>query len=448
MNKRVLSVLACLTLFSIGNLSAETNVEKAPLLLVKHAVSDSKGETAFTFHPTDYPNEPLKVSDLPIGVFDSGIGGLTVLEAILSSDKFHNKNLKPGPDGLPDLENESFIYLGDSANMPYGNYPSEDKVDTLREHIVKDVVFLMGRRYWKNVATKKPSFDKPPVKAVVIACNTATAYGIEDIREAFESWNVPVIVVGVVEAGARGVKSVWDKKSKEAVAVYATVGTCKSKAYPKSIQMTLGRAGYGPAVVVQQGSVELAGTIEGTLTDKTVDEVVREDIRILLERHRENSLQAKLAPTPIGTVILGCTHYPLAEREIDKAFSYWAEWKDGKGNSVFKPWIAEERTFVDPASWTARELFVELAKARIRKKTSGRNPTQFFVSVPHPEGPGKLNEEKTGFTYQYKYGREANQLSVEDTKIVPMSFDRLPKASQNLIREKLPNVAKAILETP
>jgi glutamate racemase len=447
MNKRTAAFAAFLALFILGELVAEETAEKSPLLLVPHAVSDSKGETAFTFLPTDFSNRPSDVRDLPIGVFDSGIGGLTVLEAILSSDKFHNQDMNPGPDGVPDFANESFIYFGDSANMPYGNYPSENKIDTLREHILKDAVFLMGRRYWNSVAASKPSLDKPPVKAVVIACNTATAYGIDDIREAFKSWNVPVIVVGVVEAGARGVKSVWDKKSKEAVAVYATVGTCDSNAYPKSIQKTLGRAGYGPAVVAQQGSVELAGTIEGTLTDKTVNEVVREDVRILLERHRENSLQTKLPPIPIGTVILGCTHYPLAQLEIDEAFSYWSNWKDGKGNQKFKPWISNERAFVDPASWTARELFVELARARMRKQTSGRSPTQFFVSEFHPEGPGELNEEKTGFSYRYKYGREANRLTVEDTKIVPMSLTRLPKASQSLIREKLPNVARAMLVT-
>jgi len=180
MNKRASSFVAFLALFAMGELVAEDTANKSPLLLVPHAVSDSKGETAFTFIPADFPNRPSDVSDLPIGVFDSGIGGLTVLEAILSSDKFHNHDLKTGPDGIPDFRNESFIYFGDSANMPYGNYPSENKIDTLREHILKDVVFLLGRRYWNSVAASRPSLDKPPVKAVVIACNTAIAYGIDD----------------------------------------------------------------------------------------------------------------------------------------------------------------------------------------------------------------------------------------------------------------------------
>ena len=139
-----------------------------------------------------------------IGVFDSGIGGLTVLEALLTIDAFHNDTQQPGADGTPDFAQERFIYFGDQANMPYGNYSAVNRTDYLRELIVKDAIFLLGRRFW-TAEGKEPQFTKPPVKAIVIACNTATAYGLEDIRKAVAAWKIPVIVVGVVEAGARGV---------------------------------------------------------------------------------------------------------------------------------------------------------------------------------------------------------------------------------------------------
>ena len=86
--------------------------------------------------------------------------------------------------------------------MPCGSYPSEDNVDFLRELILKDAVFLFGVRCWLSPSDTQARRDKSPVKAVVIACNTATAYGLEDIRDALHSWNVPVYLVGVVEAGA------------------------------------------------------------------------------------------------------------------------------------------------------------------------------------------------------------------------------------------------------
>ena len=64
--------------------------------------------------------------NMPIGVFDSGIGGLTVLAEILKLDEFDNTTHERGADGRPDFENERFIYLGDQANMPYGNYSAEN----------------------------------------------------------------------------------------------------------------------------------------------------------------------------------------------------------------------------------------------------------------------------------------------------------------------------------
>jgi len=105
---------------------------------------------------------------------------------------------------VPDFANERFVYLADQANMPYGTYPLLGKINFLRELIIKDELFLLGNRYWNSEFAQSPSFDKPPVKAVVIACNTATSYGLELLRYAFKEWNLPVYIVGVVEAGARG----------------------------------------------------------------------------------------------------------------------------------------------------------------------------------------------------------------------------------------------------
>jgi glutamate racemase len=153
----------------------------------------------FSFNPSRFQET---LAHLPIGVFDSGIGGLTVLEEILTVDAFHNETFAPGPDGRPDFEDERFIYFGDQANMPYGNYSAADQTDYLRELILKDALFLLGTRY--TIPGLPPRMDKPPVKALVIACNTATAYGLEDLRKMIAALKLPIFVVGVVEAGARG----------------------------------------------------------------------------------------------------------------------------------------------------------------------------------------------------------------------------------------------------
>ena len=247
----VLAVLPC------RSDEAEKSVSAiAPL--ISHVASHRDGSVAWSI---DFSKFDRDRSSLPVGVFDSGIGGLTVMEAILKLDAFNNRTLQPGADGVPDFAGEKFIYLGDQANMPYGNYPAKGREDYLRELIVKDAVFLLGKRHYSR---GEACFDKPPVKAIVIACNTATAYGLEDIRAALREWKLEVPVIGVVEAGARAVsESLPADGMAGAVAVLATVGTCNVGAYPKAIERAGGLAGKSIPTMVQQGCVGLAGAIEG-----------------------------------------------------------------------------------------------------------------------------------------------------------------------------------------
>jgi glutamate racemase len=97
----------------------------------------------------DVKNYPVKDKSLPIGVFDSGTGGLTVLDAIVNFDKFNNSshNYTEGGDNKLDFTEESFIYLGDKANMPYGEYSVNNKTELLKEHVLKDVQFLLIDKY-------------------------------------------------------------------------------------------------------------------------------------------------------------------------------------------------------------------------------------------------------------------------------------------------------------
>jgi glutamate racemase len=398
-----------------------------------HLKTDPGGKSAFTFDSSSFATG-ADLSGLPIGVFDSGIGGLTVLEALLTADVFHNDDLKPGPDGRPDFEDERFIYLGDQANMPYGNYSAVGKVDYLRELILKDAVFLLGRRFWPSADAAGPRHDKPPVKAIVIACNTATAYGLADIRAAVQAWGIPVNVVGVVEAGARGLL----KASEDgAIGVLATVGTCASEVYPKTIQSTLGLAGRSGVPVTQFGSKNLAGVIEGDPAYPTpVAEQIAADVRGLVEAHR-----AAGSAAPLKKIMLGCTHFPLVIREIDAAFAKLRE------EPELAPWIAEVREFVNPAEWTARELFGELAKARLRRKgATAAGEHRFFISVANPRcADAKLTT--TGvLDHDYKYGRETVHLDIEDTLVVPMTRSGLPEVSRRLVETKLPAVWQRLPE--
>ena len=79
-----------------------------------------------------------KFRGMPIGMFDSGTGGLTVMEAFLTMDSFNNVTGEEIPDGVPDFAGEDFVYLADQANMPYGVYSSVGKTEYLKELIIKN----------------------------------------------------------------------------------------------------------------------------------------------------------------------------------------------------------------------------------------------------------------------------------------------------------------------
>ena len=382
----------------------------------------SDGTAAFTFDKMAWSTEEA-TRRMPIGVFDSGIGGLTVMEAILKLDAFHNDTLEPGADGMADFKDERFIYFGDQANMPYGNYPAAGRADYLRELIVKDAIFLLGRRSW----AEQPCFDKPPVKAIVIACNTATAYGLDDIRQAIDTWKLPVIVVGVVEAGARGV---LESKMGGGIGILATVGTCSSGVYPRTITRTLGLAGRSVPLIVQQGSATLAGAIEGDSNfPDPIASYALQEARSLAEAY------LALKPSkPLETIVLGCTHYPLAEAEIDAAFAQI------RAESVWKDLIAAQRTFVNPAQLTARELFRELVRTKRRLKpgeTCVLARDVFYLSVPNTTCPGIKLTPSGGLDSDYKYSRLPGHLEREDTKNVPLTPGTLPAPSVRLLRERL-----------
>ena len=484
-----------LVLVQLGSLIAtEPPGEMSEIVgqFVEHVKQHPDGTQAFTFDATAWSED---YRNLPIGVFDSGIGGLTVQEAILSLDAFHNDNYSPGPDGRKDFEHERFLYFGDQANMPYGNYPSAGRQDFLKELILKDAAFLLGRRYWPNANAVGPRFDKPPVKAIVIACNTATAWGHEEIRQAIDAWKIPVIVIGVVEAGARGVMEEIDSADPpRTVAVLATVGTCGSNAYPKAIGRTTGLAGKRVPEVVQQGSVGLAGAIEGdpafinaddsehaspqtylgpsavnkaAALDKEAMEIygfdpvgmlgnpgipeslrlnsvanyVRYDVATLVRNHKASG-----RTTAIDTVVLGCTHFPLVKQEILSAFAGLREYEHA-GERPFESLIAESITVVDPAEMTARELFREIARQKLFHTPvpgEAARKDQFFMSIANPRCAEAKRNADGSLDRDYKYGRQPGQLAIEDTICVPMEISLLPASSANLIRSRLPEVWKRL----
>jgi glutamate racemase len=196
------------------------------------------------------------VSTAPLGVFDSGIGGLTVAHAIFAR--------VPG---------ESVVYFGDTARVPYGPKSPE----TVRRYSGEILQYLLQRG----------------VKMVVVACNTSTAHALDDLRR-----RSPVPVIGVIEPGAKA--AVAATRSGR-IGVIGTAGTIASGAYERAI-----KARRPDAIVISQACPLFVPLIEEGWFDHPATELIAREY-----------LEPLLA-SEVDVLVLGCTHYPLFKPLLER----------------------------------------------------------------------------------------------------------------------------------
>ncbi|MDD3771516.1 MAG: glutamate racemase [Weeksellaceae bacterium] len=234
----------------------------------------------------------------PIGIFDSGVGGLTVTKEI--------KRLLP---------NENIIYYGDTKHLPYGDKSKE----TIVKYTTKITKFLLKRN----------------CKLIVVACNTATANAIDEIRET--AGNVPVI--DVISPVAKKVAYDFNQK----IGVIATKSTIHSHAYRKNIRKL-----NKHIQVIELATPLLVPIIEEGFRNTPISKAAIE--AYLSHKKLEN----------IDSLILGCTHYPLLQKEIENLFQ-------GRVKVINSPLIV------------VNELILKLENLHLKGNTE--NPDfQFYLS--------------------------------------------------------------------
>ena len=237
----------------------------------------------------------------PIGVFDSGVGGLTVVREMVRH-----------------LPNENIVYFGDTARVPYGS-KSRKTIIRFSEQIIR---FLKTKQ----------------VKAIVIACNTASALALEAVQDEFD---VPVL--GVVIPGARAAVEATDKGK---IGVVGTEATVQSGMYTKVIQSMI------PAVEVLEKACPLFVPLveEGFKEHHVTQEIID---------HYLDSMKK----TDIDAMILGCTHYPLLRSKI-------------------RAYMGEKIQIVNPAYETAMDVQKLLKERDMENDGTGGRVSQyeFFVS--------------------------------------------------------------------
>ncbi|MBQ9608188.1 MAG: glutamate racemase [Lachnospiraceae bacterium] len=237
--------------------------------------------------------------DAPIGVFDSGVGGLTVVREIMRQ-----------------LPSENVIYFGDTARVPYGSKS-------------KNTILKFSRQIVRFLRTKN-------VKAIVVACNTASALALEDMRD-----EIDIPVIGVVRPGA---KMAVEKTKTKHVGVIGTEATIKSGIYTDYIRQLDEEVNViGKACPLFCPLVE-----EGLLEDRITDDMI----------HRYLS---ELKPYGVDSLVLGCTHYPLLFNPI-------------------KRYMGDNVTLINPAYETAKELKNILNDNKLLNSRSNIPSYEFYVS--------------------------------------------------------------------
>lgn len=197
--------------------------------------------------------------NLPIGIFDSGVGGLTVYRAL------HNR-----------LPNEHFVYLGDTARVPYGT----KSLATVERYAIENSQFLAARG----------------IKVLVVACNTASALALPKIRE-----KIGLDVIGVIGPGARKAVEITKNETSPKIGVIATEATIASNAYLASIKQS-----SQLAEVIQTACPLFVPLAEENWT--------REDETFSIAR----KYLKKINEFKPNALVLGCTHYPILREVIQQ----------------------------------------------------------------------------------------------------------------------------------
>ncbi len=264
----------------------------------------------------------------PIGVFDSGIGGLTVVKRLAST-----------------LQNESIVYFGDTARVPYGSKSNS----TVIEYSIQNTKFLLQKN----------------IKALVVACNTASSIAIPDLKKMFD---IPII--GMIEPGSR---MALKKSKSNKIGVIGTRATINNLAYSNEIK----KLNNSAQVIEKPCPLFVPLAEEGWIKHKATYEIAEEYLKELRE-------------VGIDTLVLGCTHYPILSEVIQEVI----------GSNV---------TLIDSGVASSEVIKSELEKLNLLSNSDQPGVQEYYVS----DIPAKFKEVAELFL-----GREIDHVHKVDLEVL------------------------------
>ncbi|MGI8639164.1 MAG: glutamate racemase [Pyrinomonadaceae bacterium] len=237
-------------------------------------------------------------NNLPIGIFDSGVGGLTVYRAL------HNR-----------LPNEHFIYLGDTARVPYGT----KSLATVERYAIENSQFLASRG----------------IKLLIVACNTASALALPKIRE-----KISVEVIGVIGPGARKAVAITRRQENPKIGVIATEATVSSNAYANSIKQINNKV-----EIIQTACPLFVSLAEENWTNEPETfSIAKKYLQKIVEKN-------------VDALVLGCTHYPILRDVIQQT-------------------VGENVTLIDSGEATAEEVEKFLREKNLANENPPKRATE------------------------------------------------------------------------
>lgn len=387
---------------------------------------------------------PGKLADLPVGIFDDGPGGLSVLKTFLEADLFDNITGEPVPDGIADFGGERFVYYADVANAPYAGYPDAGAVGLLRDLVVQDALFLTGDTFFNMAVDEKPYGQKDRAKVLVCANRAASAFGLSDVDDLLSRSGVPLKVFGVVDAAVKAYLDRLPADREGVVGVLADPETVSSGVYEQTVrklatergQRSLIRIYHQPVRALSDWSEEAdslempvlgkkEGQIDLTLLDRyrfdfsagamvyrrgengyyrelqinSMSNLARFQLVSLIEKYRKNP-----SDEPLQAVIVACPHTARVMDTLKKVIVELRQYKRN-GYYLYRDLIAPDFRFIDPAQEAARACYAWLRQERTLALRPVPGEVEMYLSVPAYGLASENLTQEGDFTETFKYGR-------------------------------------------
>ena len=450
--------------------------------IAQKAIADS----TFLYYDT-FGNYTEDMASLPIGMFDSSVDGILVMEQFLTIDQFDNITGAPVPDGISDFGGENFQFLVDMANGPYVDYIEGGNVAFLKEHLMTNLFFLMGKSFYTLSVDDFKSGQKERVKAVVSLTNTADYTVGKDFSNFAAESGANILSVGLMSSAIKALFENISAKNEVCIGILSSGDDVTVREYESAIRKSAGELNYqgnlkivgqralglGEAILSDYDYISMISTTvrsnyqgpdimenrdyvdnlmlnkynfntsnngllckreDGRFSDiqlNSVENYVRYHIVSMVEHHRRSG-----SKIPISYILLSDYKYSVVKDYIKKTLDDLYNYKQD-GMYLYRTSITPDVKLIDPIQCAARDCYLGLRNSRNLALRTVRSELVTFVSVPVLSLSADDYTSNGMFTKNYRVSRAAGVYNVT-SKVLPFSTRYIDQDKLNYIGTHYP----------